>query len=126
MKSKVGTNLIMIASLYMMVSLVMGIVMGISQNHSLATVHSHASLLGWLTMGMTGVVYIVKPRCANSGLAKAHAWLHNLGLPVMMVSLGLSKSGNAAADKFIGLGSVVVLVALLLFTVNVVKNGNAE
>ena len=65
-KSKVGVNLVKIASVYMMVGLVNGLIMGLSGDHALATVHSHISLLGWTTMAITGLVYILNPRCANN------------------------------------------------------------
>jgi len=39
-QSSVGLNLIRIASLYLMVGLTLGLVMALSQDHSLVTVHS--------------------------------------------------------------------------------------
>lgn len=121
-KKNVGVMLVKIAAIYMMAGLVGGIVMAVSKDHVLATVHSHVTLLGWTTMAITGLVYAVKPVCAQSRLSVLHFWFHNTGLPVMMVSLALYKYGNAQAEKFIGLGSTLVLLGLFFFTINVVKN----
>jgi hypothetical protein len=126
MRNKIGTNLLKIASVYMMAGLVSGMAMAISKDHTLASVHSHITLLGWTTMAITGVIYIVVPACAASKLAVAHFWLHNIGLPVMICSLALYAYGNAAAEKFIGIGSTIVLLSLLVFTINIVKTGSRQ
>jgi cbb3-type cytochrome oxidase subunit 1 len=121
MKDRIGINLLKIAALYMVAGLASGMFMAISKDHTLAGAHSHITLLGWTTMAITGVIYIVVPACANSRLAGAHFWLHNIGLPVMIFSLASFEYGNAAAEKFIGIGSTIVLLSLLIFTVNIVK-----
>jgi len=123
MRSKMGVTLVKIASIYMMIGLFIGLMMGLSGNHALATVHSHISLLGWTTMVITGLVYIARPKCANSKLSILYFWLHNIGLPIMVFSLALLYGyGNAEAEKFAGIGSIIVLVSLLVFTINIFKN----
>jgi heme/copper-type cytochrome/quinol oxidase subunit 1 len=83
MKPRVGVTLVRISSLYLLVGLVLGLAMAIGKDFSLMSVHSHVLLLGWATLAIAGVVYLVVPRCAGSRLAAAHFWLHNLGLPVI-------------------------------------------
>ncbi len=123
MTSKIGVTLVKIASIYMMIGLVIGLIMGLSGSHALATVHSHMILLGWVTMAITGLVYIVRPGCADSKLTNLYFWLHNIGLPIMMFGLALSYGyGNAQAEKATGIGSIIVLLALFVFTINIFKN----
>ena len=123
MKSTIGVTLVKIALIYMMIGLVIGLIMGMSGNHALATVHSHISLLGWTTMVITGLVYILRPRCADSKLSILYFWLHNIGLPIMMVSLALFYGyGNAQAEKVAGIGSIIVLLSLFVFSINIFKN----
>jgi hypothetical protein len=119
-------SLVKIASLYLLVGLVLGLAMAIGKDFSLMSVHSHVLLLGWATLAITGVVYLVLPRCADSRLAAAHFWLHNLGLPVMMASLAAETLGEPRAEPLIGVGSVLVVVGLGLFTVNVLRNAGAS
>lgn len=122
-KSKVGVHLIMIASVYMVVSLFLGLVMGLSGNHALTTVHSHMSLLGWTTMAITGFVYMVRPRCSGNALCSIHFWLNNIGLPIMILGLILSYGyGNVQAEKIAGIGSMIVLLSLCVFAINMFKN----
>ena len=121
----VGRQLIVMATMYLMTSLALGFFMGVTEDHSLFSVHSHLALLGWATMGLTGLVYLVLPACGNSALARVHFWLHNLGLPVMMVALALVTRTRMPAQPAVGLGSLLVVLALLAFTINVVRNGRA-
>jgi len=88
-------------------------------------VHSHVLLLGWATLAITGVVYLILPRCADTPLAAGHFWLHNLGLPVMMASLAAEALGEPRAEPLIGIGSILVVVGLGLLTVNVLRNAGA-
>ena len=126
MKDRIGINLLKIAALYMSVGLVSGMFMAITKDHTLTGAHSHITLLGWTTMAITGVIYIVVPACANNKLAGMHFWLHNIGLPLMICSLALFEYGNAAAEKFIGIGSTLVLLSLLIFTVNIIRTNSTK
>jgi len=119
----IGLRLVKIAALYLVLGLVMGTAMGISGDFSLASVHSHIALLGWAAMSVTGVLYLLLPGCRQSRLSAVHFWGHNVGLPVMMVSLALFTYGNRQAEKVIGAGSMLVLASLLVFTVNLFRNG---
>jgi hypothetical protein len=118
----VGFTLLKLAVIYMVIALGGGIFMGMSQDHTLSTVHSHLALLGWTTMALTGLAYVAVPALARSSLSRAHFWLHNLGLPVMIISLACYAYGYAAAEPLIGLGSILTFLALLLFALNVLKN----
>ena len=120
--NKVGTRLIKIAVLYLIVGLGLAFFMIAAKDRSLTTVHSHVLLLGWMTMGLTGLIYLTAPACANSRLAAWHFWLHNVGLPVMMISLAIQEYGHPEFEPGTGIGSTIVLVALLLFTINVFRN----
>jgi hypothetical protein len=121
----IGVILVKIASLYLLVGLVLGMAMALRKDIALVSVHSHILLLGWATLAITGIVYLVLPACAGTGLAVAHFWLHNLGLPVMMVSLATAALGAPRAEPVIGVGSILVITALGLFTLNVLRNATA-
>jgi heme/copper-type cytochrome/quinol oxidase subunit 1 len=119
---RIGVSLVRIASVYLLVGLVLGLAMAVGEEFSLMSVHSHVLLLGWATLAITGVVYLVLPRCAGNRLAAAHFWLHNLGLPVMMASVAAEALGEPRAEPLIGAGSILVIVGLGLFTLNVLRN----
>ena len=122
----IGVGLLKISAVYMVVGAVLGLVMGISSNFSLSSVHSHILLLGWLTMAVTGIVYLLMPGCALNRLARLHFWGHNLGLPVMMAGLALQSYGQENTAPVIAAGSILVLVSLLLFAINLSLYGRLD
>jgi hypothetical protein len=103
----VGLALVRIAAVYLVIALVLGLAMAVRQDFSLASVHSHLGLLGWASMGLAGIVYLVLPRTGRSRLAVVHFWLHNVGLPVMLGALAvLHLSDDSRAEPLVGLGSL--------------------
>ena len=91
-----------IAVVYLVLGACLGLYMGLSQNFVLMPVHAHVLLAGWLTLAMAGVLYRLFPAAAGTRLAHAHFWLHNLGLPVFMVGLGLMLTGQTTLTPVVG------------------------
>ena len=126
-RGSLGFSLIKIASIYMVASLAIGFYMGVTHVFTLLSVHSHIGLLGWVTMALAGLVYVTTPRCTGNRLAHTHFWLHNLGLPIMISGLVWNEySPGGRAEAVIGIGSSLVVVALLFFAVNLFKNGRDQ
>jgi hypothetical protein len=117
-----GQLFIKIAVVYLLIGAILGLTMGITQKFTLTPVHAHLLLLGWASLALAGILYHLYPAAATTRLARLHFWLHNLGLPVFMVSLGLMLTGNEGAGAFVGVGATVVLIGLALFAANVLIN----
>lgn len=117
-----GLTFLRIAVVYLLVGAVLGLIMGITQKFTLAPVHAHLLLLGWASLALAGIVYHLYPGASTTRLAKLHFWLHNVGLPVFMVGLGMLLSGNESAGAIVGIAATVVLVGLALFAANVLVN----
>jgi cbb3-type cytochrome oxidase subunit 1 len=110
---------IRIAVVYLVVGAILGLVMGISGKFTLAPVHAHLLLAGWLSMAMAGVIYHLHPDAGRTRLAKAHFWLHNLGLPVFMVGLAFALTGTEGIIPIVGTGATALLAGFVLFAANV-------
>ena len=126
MKTDPGIIWIKIAVAYLLIGVSLGIYMGASGDHSLHPVHAHINLLGWATLFLIGLTYRQFPEMARSPLARIQFWLHNLGLPLLMVTLTLLLRGNASLEPAVGAASVVVGLSVVLFAVNVFKNMKAQ
>jgi len=113
---------IYVAVIYFLVAVGLGVFMGASHDHSLLGVHAHMNLLGWVSMALIGLVYHLFPQAAASRLADVQFWLFNAALPVMMVALGLLLKGNAGIEPLLGATSVLVLLTVLLFAVNLLRH----
>ena len=118
----IGVRLIQIAAVYIIMGLIMGPAMAKAKDSTLSAVHAHVSHVGWATIAIAGILYILVPNCGRNRLAKLHFWGHNIGLPVMMVSLALYMLEVTAAEKAVAAGSTSVVGSLLLFPVNLVRN----
>lgn len=105
--------------LWLLAGLALGLVMAATGDFTLRSVHTHIQLLGWVTLCLTGLVYAILPRAAESGFARWHVRLHNAGLPVMVLALGAYHSGYPAAEPLIALGSVAAFAGLVAFALAV-------
>lgn len=119
-----GLQFLKIAVVYLFIGALLGLYMGITQKFVLAPVHAHLLLLGWASLALAGLIYHLYPAAAKTWLARIHFWLHNLGLPVFMVGLGMLVTGSESAGVIVGISASVVLIALAVFASNVLINVN--
>ena len=112
---------------YFVIGIGFGVYMGASGNHALFTVHAHINLLGWASMGLTGLLYRSFPAAAQSGVAAWHFWLYQIAVPIMLLAVAAIYLGNKDADPVAGAASVVVLISVLLFwwAIFSARNGKA-
>ena len=122
--SKYAAGLLKMAGLYLVLGLLLGTGMAITHQFDLRPVHTHINLLGWASMGLTGLIYHVAPHLAANRLARWHFWLHSLGLPLMMVGLGAYSLGYTQMEPVIGLGAIALMAGLTIFAGNVFRNLN--
>ncbi len=108
--------------LYLIVGVAMGIAMGASHNFTLRPVHAHVNLLGWTTLALAGLIYSVFPVAGASKLAKAHFWLLNLALPVMMLALAMMLMGNTAVLPAMVVAEFMAAAGVLAFAANLFLN----
>jgi hypothetical protein len=114
-----ATRFIKIAVLYLALGVCMGLVMGMTHQFTLAPVHAHVNLLGWASLALVGLVYHAYPAASQTRLARIHFWLHNLGLPPLMIALAFMLSGHEAAGPVVGITSLIVGAGVFCFVINV-------
>jgi cbb3-type cytochrome oxidase subunit 1 len=117
-----GLRFLKIAVIYLFIGALLGLVLGITQKFALAPVHAHLLLLGWASLALAGLVYHFYPAAALTRLARVHFWLHNLGLPVFMVGLGMLLTGSESATPIVAGGATAVMIGLATFAANVLVN----
>ena len=120
--SRAGIIWLKLSVVYLIIGVSMGIAMGASQNFTLRPVHAHINLLGWTTMALAGLIYSVFPQAGTSRLARAHFWLLNLALPVMMVALGLVLFGHMDVAPVLALAEIVGAAGIAAFAANLFIN----
>jgi len=120
--SRAGVVWLKLSVLYLVIGVAMGLAMGSTQDFSLRPVHAHVNLLGWTTLALGGLVYTVFPQAGGSLLAKAHFWLLNLSLPVMMVTLSMLILGNPAVIPLMAIAEIAAALGVLAFAANLFVN----
>ena len=116
---------LVIGSLYILVGFLIGMYMGGSNDHSLLPVHAHINLLGFVLMSIFGLVYRAIPAMADTMLAKAHFWLHQVGILTIVVMIILFFSGRieeAAMVPLAPLAEGLVFLGGLCFAWNLFRN----
>jgi hypothetical protein len=117
-------RLLKIAVVYWVCGVSWGIYMGATENFTDVPVHAHLNLLGWVSLGLCGLIYAKAPHLEKSFLAKAHFWLHNLGLPPLMAAVWLIVNGHPEiGGPLAGIVSVVMGLGVLSFAANLWLKG---
>ncbi|WJQ07093.1 cytochrome-c oxidase [Geobacillus stearothermophilus] len=123
---KMGVKLIKISVVYFVIGVCIGLGMSMTHSFALTPVHVHINLLGWTALTLAGIIYHLFPQAAATKWAKVHFWLHNIGLPVMMIGLVFVVYGNEAFVPVTAIGGVLVVIGVILFAINVLKNVRAS
>lgn len=116
----IARSFFLLATLFLVFGLCLGIYMGASGDHRLATVHAHTNLLGFVLMMLFGLVYHAVPRMADSRLASAHLWLHFIGALGLLLMLALYMLDRISADTMplSAPFQIAILLGALVFLTN--------
>lgn len=121
-----GVKFIKISVVYFVIGVSLGYYMSVAHAYNLTGVHAHVNLLGWTSMTLAGIIYTLFPNAETSILGKIHFWLHNLGLPPMIIGLFFLLQGNNSLELLIPIGATMVVLAIILFAINVLLNVKKE
>lgn len=122
-----GKAYLKIATIYFTIGVLMGLTMGIIHDFRLTSVHAHFNLLGWVSMALFGLIYHFYPNAAETMLAKIQFWLHNIGVPVMQGAIAAMILTEQMLFLPIAIvASVLVVVGVILFTINVFMQVGAK
>ena len=114
-------RLLQMSVVYLIVGILFGLGMGMTQKFTLAAAHAHLNLLGWASMALMALIYKAYPEASQTVLAKVHFWMHSVGLPPLMIALSVLLLGNAAAGPFVGVFSLITGIGVIAFCVNMLR-----
>jgi cbb3-type cytochrome oxidase subunit 1 len=105
------------AIVYAVLGMTLGLVMGITQDHSQMPTHAHFLLIGWVSFALFGLFYHLFPGAAGSRLAAAHFWLAQVAFIALIIALSLIFSGRPSGEPVAAGASIALLVSMILFGV---------
>ena len=104
---------ILSATIYALIGMGIGIMMGISQDHSMAPVHAHLNLLGWVSFAIYGLFYHAQPHIAESRRARLHIAMATLGVWLLIPGIAMASMGMSEVPAV--LGSLLTVASMALF-----------
>jgi cbb3-type cytochrome oxidase subunit 1 len=105
------------AVVYSLLAMTLGLVMGMTQDHTQMPTHAHLALIGWVSFALYGVFYHLFPDAAARPLAVTQFWFAQAGFVVLIVGLFLIFRGVEAAEPLAAIGSLGILISAVLFAV---------
>ena len=86
----ISSLMLRVSTVLLLVGMVVGIIMGMQENFTLAPAHAHLNLLGWVTMGLYGTFYALTRGTMSVRLAWLNYVLAALGVAVTIPTLALT------------------------------------
>ena len=93
----------------------LGIIMGISGDHSIYPAHAHLNLLGWVSLFLIGLFYRLHPALDASGIARIHVVVWIAGTIVLNIGVAAVYLGHTGFEFIAVVGSLAVLGAMIMF-----------
>jgi hypothetical protein len=117
----IGSLMMCLSVVVLLVGMLAGIAMGITQNFVLAPAHAHLNLVGGVLLFLFGLYYRLVPAAGTTTLAKVQGWLHMVGAILFPagVTAVLLKGPSVEAAPIAG--SLLVVAAMALFAVIVFR-----
>jgi hypothetical protein len=108
----IDTTYVAIGALWLVVGMVLGIVMGASENFTFIPVHAHINLVGFACHAVFGMAYRQWPSMKASSLAPYQFWIFVIATPVTLIGLVFTLTGGPVLPTIIGSLGLVLGAAL--------------
>jgi hypothetical protein len=120
---RVSAAFFAVATVLLLCGMALGQYMGAKEDFTLAPVHAHINLLGWVTMALYGTFYALTRGTMSDTLAWLNFVLSTIGVFAMVPLLALLLlSGNAAYwGPFVGMAGGVAMLGLVVFMISVFR-----
>src|ERR1700712_1454011 len=117
----IGSLMMCVSVVVLLIGMLAGIAMGITQNFLLAPAHAHLNLVGGVLLFLFGLYYRLIPAAGSTTLARLQGWLHIVGgiLFPAGVAVVLLKGRTFEAAPIVG--SLIVVAAMVLFAVRTAR-----
>ena len=121
----IGSLMMCLSVVVLLVGMLAGIAMGISQNFVLAPAHAHLNLIGGVLLFLFGLYYRLVPAAGSTTLAKVQGSLHMAGAIVFPAGIAAVLLKGPSVEAAPIAGSLIVVAAMALFAVIVFRTARA-
>jgi hypothetical protein len=120
-----GSLMMRTATVILVIGMIWGIEMGIRQSFAMAPAHAHFNLVGGVLLFVFGLYYKLFPIAGDSALARWQGWLHIAGAILFPLGVAIVIGKGESFIVLPIIGSLIVLVAVILFAVIVMRTSRA-
>jgi hypothetical protein len=117
----IGSLMMRVSTVLLVLGMIAGIVMGMREDFLLVPAHAHLNLVGGVLLFLFGLYYRLVPTAGTTMLAKIQGWLHIVGSVVFPAGIALVLVNGPAWVAAPIIGSLIVLLAVVLFAVIVFR-----
>jgi len=111
----VARQFFVLAIIYAVCGMILGLVMSITHDHHQMPVHAHTMVAGWLMSAVFAFFYHLFPTARAHYLATVHFWLTAVSGIALLVGLYFLLDGNEAIAPLVAVASIGFFAAILLF-----------
>jgi hypothetical protein len=111
----IAKRFVIAAAVSALVGMGLGLTMGVSGNYTLAPVHAHFSLLGWVSLTLFGLFYQCVPEAAFGPLSRVQFYLSVLGSNLMAPALALPLLGYSKLHSAVAVPGTMSIAGVLCF-----------
>jgi hypothetical protein len=113
----IDSTYLAIGASWLVLGMVLGIVMGASENFLFMPVHAHINLVGFACHSIFGMAYRQWPAMKASSLAPYQFWIFVIATPITLIGLAFTLTGGPALPTIIGSLGVLIGAALFCFLI---------
>ncbi len=120
---RVSAAFFFLGGLLLLAGMSLGQYMGAHEDFTLAPVHAHINLLGWVTLALYGTFYALTRETYSPRLAWTNFALSAIGVLSMAPLLGimLTSGDHATYGPLLGISGGFAMLGLLVFLYSVVR-----
>lgn len=111
MKS-IDSAYVALGALWLVLGMILGIVMGASENLLFTPVHAHINLVGFACHSVFGLAYRQWPSMKASRLAPCQFWIFVIATPITLIGLAFTLTGGPVLPTIVGSLGLVIGAAL--------------
>jgi cbb3-type cytochrome oxidase subunit 1 len=100
---------------YAILGMLLGIVMGMTQDHTQMPTHAHLLVIGWVSFSIFGFFYYLFPEAAARTTAVVHFWLAQVSFVTLVGGLFLLMGGEKSVEPIVAAASAGMLLSMVAF-----------
>ncbi|MBL8709695.1 MAG: hypothetical protein JNL25_10915 [Rhodospirillaceae bacterium] len=103
------------AAAYGVLGMLWGAYMASVQDHLMFPAHGHLSLLGWVSVMLFGLFFLIRPAAAEESLAPLQLWSTHVGIVLFVPGLALTVNGLAIGMTMLAIGALGLIISAVSF-----------